>query len=162
MPILEQLAGLFGIKSKPKPSFKNYRILYVEDNPTDRYLIEKTLAKRDFQVTTATSAEEGWDVILREKPDLILLDIILPGMTGLELCKKLKSDPATKDIPIIFLTGADTPSNVVDCYHFGGEDFVNKKVSPRILLSQIEYTLQEQSSAMGAEIDKGGRVKDLE
>ena len=73
----------------------------------------------------------------------IFADVVLPGISGIEVCKKLKKDDKTKNIPIIFLTGMDTPKNLIDCYEYGAEDFLNKGVSPKILLSQIEQTLRE-------------------
>src|SRR5579859_7134612 len=85
------------------------RILIVEDDPASRLLTTATLEEDGFVVEAATTAEEALVMIGREKPDLILTDIQLPGMTGLELTIKLKAEPATSSIPVVALTGHTMP-----------------------------------------------------
>ena len=81
------------------------------------------------------------EIIQKEKPDLVLLDVVLPGMSGLEVCKQLKRNPKTERIPVIFITGLDTPKNLIDCYEYGAEDFLSKSISSRLLIHQIDQTL---------------------
>ncbi len=130
-------------RRKPREEFRNRRILFIEDNEVERRLIEKILTRREYRVILSSNGEAGLEIAQKEKPDLILLDVVLPGISGLEVCKRLKQDEETKNIPIIFLTGMDTPKNLIDCYEYGAEDFLNKAISPRLLIHQIELTLQD-------------------
>lgn len=128
------------------PENSNYSILYIEDDIKDRNRVEKIMTKRNIRVRFATDGETGLEMVHQEKPSLVLLDIVLPRMNGIEVCKQLKKDERTKNIPVIFLTDMDTPKNLIDCYEYGAEDFINKSISPRILTSLIELTLKEYSS----------------
>ena len=130
--------------------FKNRLILFVDDNEVDRRLIERILTKRNYRVILASDGETGLKMVQTEKPDLVLLDVVLPGISGIEVCKQLKKDPETKNIPVVFLTGMDTPKNLIDCYEYGAEDFLNKSISPRLLIHQIELTLLDFISPSGA------------
>jgi DNA-binding response OmpR family regulator len=76
--------------------------------------------------------------------------VILPGIKGREVCKRLKNDELTKNIPVIFITGMDTTKNLIDCYEYGADDFLNKSVSPRTLISQIELTLEDYISPVSS------------
>ena len=83
------------------------RIVYVEDNPANFMLVRKVLEVRaEYEVEQAASAEEGWDQILAAPPRLVLLDLDLPGMHGLDLARKLKADPRTSDIPIVAISAS--------------------------------------------------------
>lgn len=128
---------------EPREEFRNRRILFIDDNEVDRRLVEKILTKRAYRVILSSNGEAGLEIAQKEKPDLILLDVVLPGISGIEVCKRLKKDEETKNIPIIFLTEMDTPKNLIDCYEYGAEDFLNKSISPRLLIHQIEQTLQD-------------------
>ena len=145
----EGIKKILGIKRREE--FKNRLILFIDDNEVDRRFIEKILIKRDYRVVLANDGESGLETAQREKPDLILLDVVLPGISGIEVCKRLKKDDATKNIPVIFLTGMDTPKNLIDCYEYGAEDFLNKSISSRLLIHQIELTLQDYISPSSAD-----------
>ena len=119
-------------------------ILFVDDNEVQRKLISRTLSRRNYRVLLTDNGEKGVEMAKSEKPDLILLDIVLPGINGIEVCKRLKNDPATHNIPVLFLTGSDTPQNILDCYEFGAENYLNKSISTGALVSQIEMTLKER------------------
>ena len=134
-----KIKNLFG--KNHREIFKNRLILFIEDNEVDRRLVEKILIKKDYRVILASDGETGLKIAQTEKPDLVLLDVVLPGMSGLEVCKQLKKDPETKRIPVVFLTGMDTPKNLIDCYEYGAEDFLSKSISPRLLVHQLELTL---------------------
>lgn len=121
--------------------FKNRLILYIDDNEVDRRLIQKILTKKDYRVILSSNGESGLETIQKQKPDLVLLDVVLPGMSGIEVCKQLKKDSETEKIPVVFLTGRDTPKNLIDCYEYGAEDFLNKNISPGLLIHQIDQTL---------------------
>ena len=135
----EKIKKIFG-KGRRK-IFKNRLILYIDDNEVDRRLIQKILTKKDYRVILSSNGESGLEIIQKEKPDLVLLDVVLPGMSGLEVCKQLKRNPKTERIPVIFITGLDTPKNLIDCYEYGAEDFLSKSISSRLLIHQIDQTL---------------------
>ena len=118
-------------------------ILFVDDNDLQRKLISRILTKRNYRVLLSENGEQGLAIAKAEKPDLILLDIVLPGINGIEVCKRLKNDPTTSNIPVLFFTGSDTPQNILDCYEFGAENYLNKSISAGALISQIEMTLKE-------------------
>ena len=119
-------------------------VLYIDDNELQLKLIERNLSKKKYRVLLAENGLKGIEIARKEKPDIILLDIVLPGINGIEVCKKLKNDPQTKDIPVLFLSGSDAPQNILDCYEFGAENYLNKSISPHELVKQIELTIKEQ------------------
>ncbi len=118
------------------------RILFIDDNPVDRTLIERLLLKYDFQVFLAESANEGLDLAEQKLPDLILLDILLPGMSGIEVCKKLKNKEKTSQIPVIFYTSIDTPKHLIDYKSYGAVDYVQKTDPPEVLINQVRIALK--------------------
>ncbi|MFH1359564.1 MAG: response regulator [Candidatus Omnitrophota bacterium] len=121
----------------------NRRILTIEDDEAQRNLIRKTLEKRNYSVLMAAGGEKGLEMAREERPDLILLDVVMPGLKGNEVCKRLKADLRTKDIPILFLTSADSPKEVIDQYDVGAEVHLAKPISPKELIAQIEITFQD-------------------
>ena len=137
-------------KKKSKENLENYSILFIDDSEMDRRFIERIFTKRNFRVFLSADGEAGLEAAAKEKPDLILLDIVLPGISGIEVCKKLKKDEKTKDIPVVFLTGMDTPKNLIDCYEYGAEDFLNKSIHPKALISQVEQVIKDCSSGQNS------------
>ncbi len=135
----EKIKKIFG--RGRKEIFKNRLILYIDANEVDRRRIERILTKKDYRVILSSNGEEGLEIVQKQKPDLVLLDVVLPGISGIEICKQLKKEPETEKIPVVFLTGLDTPKNLIDCYEYGAEDFLNKNISPRLLVHQIDQTL---------------------
>lgn len=120
------------------------RILVVDDDQTTCALIRSVLSKKGFEVFTALNGQDGIDSARTHRPDLIFLDCLLPDINGLEVGKKLKQNETTRDIPIYFLTGVDTPKNIIDAYDLGAENYLVKPISPRELVSQVEESLRER------------------
>jgi DNA-binding response OmpR family regulator len=118
------------------------KILFIDDNPVDRTLISRLLTKHDFYVVLAEDGASGFKMAQDEKPDLILLDILLPHISGIELCKKLKKIPVTQQIPIIFYTSIDTPKHLIDYTSYGAEDYIQKTMPPEELVSAIKSLLK--------------------
>ena len=116
-------------------------ILFIDDNPVDRTIIERLLNKHNFNVLLAPTAEEGLELAEEHTPDLILLDILLPGISGIEVCKKLKSNSLTSKIPVIFYTSIDTPKHLIDYRSYGAIDYLQKTMLPEVVLAQIEKAL---------------------
>ena len=119
------------------------RILTIEDDETQRTLIKKILERRDYAVLTAEDGETGLSLAKDEKPDLILLDVVMPGINGKEVCQRLKSDDRTKDIPILFLTTKDSPKDIIEHYDLGAEIHLTKPINPKELINQIEISFEE-------------------
>jgi DNA-binding response OmpR family regulator len=117
-------------------------ILFVDDNPVDRTLIQRLLAKNGFNVILAEDGPAGMRMAKENRLDLILLDILLPHISGIELCQKFKEDVATFDIPIIFYTSLDTPKNLIDYASYGACDYIQKTTSPEDLIASIKAVLE--------------------
>lgn len=120
--------------------FHDKRILAIDDDRGQRAMIQKTLEGRGFTVLTAENGKEGLDLALSEVPDLIILDAVMPEMRGEEVCKRLKANLRTKDIPVLFLTSMDDPKDVIAHYDLGAEIHLTKPINPTELLAQIEIT----------------------
>ena len=133
------------IKSEPRLKEAIQKtILVIEDGEVERKVISHTLEKRGYRVLTAADGESGFKTAQEQKPDLILLDIILPDTLGTEVCKKLKMEHSTQNIPVIFLTAKDTPNNVIDSYEVGAEYFLAKPISAKTLIQQVEMTFKDR------------------
>lgn len=116
-------------------------ILFIDDNPVDRTLISRLLSKYDFNVLLAEDGPEGLRKAQENKLDLILLDILLPGISGIELCKKFKKNLATQNIPVIFYTSIDTPKHLIDYTSYGARDYIQKTTPPEELVASIRAVL---------------------
>jgi CheY-like chemotaxis protein len=114
------------------------KILLVEDDTIQIELIKKNLEPQGHVVINAKNGQEGIKLAREAKPDLILMDMIMPGMHGLEATIKLKEDPATMDIPIMALTIMSSPKFVQECYRAGIIGYIKKPYDPKILLDSIE------------------------
>ena len=125
-----------------KPSQK---ILIVDDGEVERKYISRALEKGGYQVVTAENGEMGLKLAMEEKPDLVLLDFIMPGIHGDAVCKRLKMDEKTKRIPVVFLTGSVKPASVIQSYESGAEYYLSKPIGSKELLKQVEMILSEQS-----------------
>ncbi|RKY42548.1 MAG: two-component system response regulator [Candidatus Omnitrophota bacterium] len=117
------------------------KILIVDDEEKVRRLIETTLSIGDFQIFQAKNGEEALKIAQEEKPALILLDIMMPGMDGFEVCKRLKSNSETKSSYIIMLTAKGQKQNIEKGYAVGTDDYFVKPFSPMELLNKVEQVL---------------------
>jgi CheY-like chemotaxis protein len=128
---------------KKEAKFNNCTVLVVEDNVIDRKIIVKALSALGCKVMIAENGSEGYVKALSHKPNIILSDCNMPYMDGVEMCRQLKEDEKTRDIPVVFLTGVDSPRNVVDCFSLEAENFMCKPINPKELNGQIEQLLRE-------------------
>ncbi|HNV23729.1 MAG TPA: response regulator [Candidatus Omnitrophota bacterium] len=133
------LNKIFNKKKQPLSLRKT--ILVVEDNEVDRTIIQKTLEKEGYSVFWAENGAVGLKKAKEQKPDLILLDCEMPIMDGQETCRRIKEDADLKNIPVLFLTGLNTPKNVVECFDLDAENFLAKPVNPSMLITQINTIL---------------------
>jgi two-component system alkaline phosphatase synthesis response regulator PhoP len=136
------------------------KILVVEDEEDIRELVGYNLVKQGYQAILAASAEDGLKKIRIEVPDLIVLDLMLPGMDGLELCRGLKRDLATQSIPIVMLTAKGEETDIVAGLELGAEDYITKPFSPRILLARIR-TILRRKTAILADDNTSLRIKNM-
>lgn len=113
------------------------RVLVVDDVLANVKLLEARLTAEYFEVVTAMSGQEALDVCARAQCDIVLLDIMMPGMDGFEVCRRLKADPATHHIPIVIITALDQPSDRVKGLEAGADDFLTKPVSDIALLARV-------------------------
>lgn len=118
------------------------RILIVEDEEDILALVHYNLSRDGFDVLTATSGEEGVRVVHDETPDLVVLDLMLPGMDGLEVCRTLKGNPELRDIPVIMLTAKGEESDIVAGLEMGAADYVTKPFSPKVLRARVKAVLR--------------------
>jgi len=118
-------------------------ILIVDDTTSNLDILIELL--QDYDVIDATNGEDALEIANEEKIDLILLDIMMPNMDGYEVCKRLKSNDATKDIPIIFITGKTDEESIEKAYELGGSDYVTKPFLPLELKARVkkELTIQD-------------------
>ena len=117
-------------------------ILIVDDTPTNVELVESILSAEGFRTLTASDGGGARALCRAEHPDLILLDVMMPGETGFETCAKLKSDPATADIPIIFLSALDDVKSKVAGLKIGGVDYIAKPVHGEEVLARVRVHLR--------------------
>jgi two-component system alkaline phosphatase synthesis response regulator PhoP len=122
-------------------------ILAVEDDEDILQLLKYNLTKEGYRVTGVTSAEEGLQIIRSTAPDLILLDLMLPGIDGLEVCRRLKMDAKTRQVPIIMLTAKGEETDIVTGLELGAEDYITKPFSTRVLLARVRAVLRRRSTA---------------
>ena len=125
-------------------------ILIVEDDPDIIELLQYTLEREGYPVLVAQDGEKGLAEARRRKPGLILLDLMLPGLDGLGVCKALRADGATQSIPIVMLTAKGEESDVVVGLEFGADDYVRKPFSPRELVARIRTVLRRNHSTPSA------------
>lgn len=118
------------------------KVLIVEDERDILQLVKLYLEKEGFQVITAMAGPDGLKVAKEEKPDLVVLDLMLPGIDGLEVCKRLRSVPDTALLPIIMLTAKAEESDTVIGLELGADDYVTKPFSPKALVARIKALLR--------------------
>ncbi|HEY5998680.1 MAG TPA: response regulator transcription factor [bacterium] len=142
------------------------KVLVVEDEESILELIRDSIGREGFVVATATSGEEALAQVNEEAPDLILLDLMLPGISGLEVCRRLKAQPATADIPVLMLSARDGESDVIAGLEIGADDYLTKPFSPRILAARLRAALRRrEGGAQAAErtqVSAGGVTLDRE
>ena len=116
-------------------------ILVIDDAPANLLIIEDLLGDL-YQLHTCDSGEEGLVYLASSKVDLILLDVVMNGIDGFEVCRRLKADPATQDIPILFISGLESAADETYGLSLGAEDFIHKPFSPPVVLARVRNHLQ--------------------
>lgn len=122
------------------------RILVVDDEEDILELVRFNLAREGYPIICTTSGEESLKIAQKEHPDLIVLDLMLPGIDGLDVAKALKNDIKTRDIPIIMLTAKGEEADIVTGLELGADDYVTKPFSPRVLVARVRAVLRRGAS----------------
>ena len=121
-------------------------VLVVDDEPHILELVEYNLRKEGYAVTCVASGEEALAATATKLPDLVVLDLMLPGLDGLEVCRRLKADPTTQGLPIVMLTARGSEADIVSGLELGAADYVTKPFSPRVLTARIKAVLRRDLS----------------
>lgn len=135
-------------------------VLIVDDDPNNIKLICDTLKEENYEFAFATNGTQALEFVSGGIPDLILMDIKMPGMDGFEVCKRLKASPETKDIPIIFLTILDEPKNIVGGLALGAVDYVTRPFHGPELISRVRTHLELKKSR-DTIMEQNKELKDL-
>lgn len=122
----------------------NEHVLLIEDDEDIRELVRYNLEKEGYAVSCAESGEIGMNRARTDATDLVILDIMLPGVDGLTVCRNLKVDQATRKIPVIMLTAKSDDADIVTGLEVGADDYVTKPFSPRVLLARIRTALRRK------------------
>jgi two-component system, OmpR family, alkaline phosphatase synthesis response regulator PhoP len=122
------------------------KILIADDEPDILEIIEYNLQAEGFEVITAKNGNEAIDKAKRHQPDLIILDIMMPGKTGMEVCNLLRQQPAFKNTLIIFLTALSDESTEVKGLESGADDYLTKPISPKVLVSKVNALFRRFSN----------------
>jgi two-component system phosphate regulon response regulator PhoB len=118
------------------------KIVVIEDEPDIVEVVTYNLKREGFNVISVDRGDEGLNVIRNEAPNLVILDLMLPGMDGLSICQQMKSDPIVRDIPVIIISAKGEESDVVIGLELGADDYLAKPFSPRELLARIKAVLR--------------------
>ncbi len=118
------------------------QILIVDDNPANLDIFETRLAAHGYDTITASDGAEGLAVAMERKPDLILLDIMMPKMDGIEVCRRLKGDPSLPFMPIILVTAKAEAEDVVAGLEAGGDEYLTKPVDQKALVARVKSMLR--------------------
>lgn len=113
------------------------KILVVDDSPTERFFLVDLLSKKGYPVITASSGEEALESVRKERPGAIVLDVVLPGLSGFQITRALSRDPETHGIPIILCSSKNTETDRIWGLRQGASEYLTKPVSPEQLLERI-------------------------
>jgi two-component system, OmpR family, alkaline phosphatase synthesis response regulator PhoP len=129
-------------------------ILVIEDDPDIRELISYNLGKDGYTVAQAATGEEGLRLASESAPDIIVLDVMLPGMDGLEILRRLKKNPDLLHVPVILSTARGEDADIVSGLELGADDYVTKPFSPKVLVARVRTALRRQSESAESTADK--------
>ncbi len=121
---------------------QNACILIVDDNPVNIQVLGKILEDAGYRTAAALNGYDAFEFIKEEKPDLILLDVMMPKIDGFQVCRQLKGDESTKEVPVIFLTAKNDNESIVNGFNVGGVDYISKPYNSAELLARIKTHLE--------------------
>lgn len=144
-------------------------ILIVDDTPENLTVLTRMLAERGYQVYPAINGQIALNAVRKTLPDLVLLDILMPGMNGYEVCKRLKADERTRDVPVLFISALDETMDKVKAFVVGGVDYITKpfqmeevlaRVRTHLMLRNMQKRLQDQNTSLQEEIVERKRIEE--
>lgn len=145
------------------PTLEAQTIMIVDDNPTNLEVLSEALTNVGFRVVIAVDGQSALDQIKYRPPELILLDVMMPGINGYETCHQLKSDPSTRDIPVLFMTALSDADNTAQGLSLGAVDYISKpfqqkeviaRVKTHLQLAHFSKTLKEQNHLLSQEVER--------
>lgn len=142
-----------------------YKILLVDDEPDILEFLSYNLKKEGFNVFTANNGKEAVVIAKKENPHLIILDVMMPDMDGIETCREIRDIPGLKDVMIAFLTARNEDYSQIAGFEVGADDYINKPIKPRVLISRIKALLRRGGSTettSNDKVDMGGIKIDRE
>ena len=122
--------------------YSSYNVLAVDDIPLNLLLVTKMLSRFNFQLRTAANGQLALDAVAQKKPDLILLDLMMPGIDGFEVIRRLRANPETADIQIVILSALNSNEDIVKGFKVGANDFIMKPIIMEKLLSCVVTQMQ--------------------
>ena len=154
------------MRTEPRhPQRRREKIVVIEDEADILELIEYNLAREGYRVTACSDGEQGLHAARKADPDLILLDVMLPGIDGFEVCRQLRRDPLTRSVPVVFLTAKAEEADVILGLGLGADDYVAKPFRPRELIARVQAVLRRGPSRgeepSGERLVRGDLVIDM-
>ncbi len=122
--------------------YSKYNVLAVDDIPLNLLLVQKMLGRFNFRMRTAANGQQALDAVAQEKPDLILLDLMMPGIDGFEVLRRLRANPDTADIQVVILSALNSNEDVVKGFEAGANDFIMKPIIMEKLLTCVVTQMQ--------------------
>ncbi len=138
------------------------KVLIVDDEADILEIISYNLIKEGYEIQTAKNGIEGLDKVQPFKPDLVILDIMMPKMSGVEVCKILRSKPEYNDTLIIFLTALNDESSQIKGLETGADDYISKPISPKVLVSRVNAIFRRLNKEEGKTLKAGNMIIDPE
>src|SRR5438309_5319749 len=130
-----------------RPQLATPKVLIAEDNPQAAELIQDYLDGAGWELRVAADGDETLRLVKEWKPDVLLLDIMMPKLSGFEVCKRLRADPATRDLPVLMITALDQPSDVDRAVDAGTNDFLTKPIHKTDLVLRVRAMLESRRQA---------------
>lgn len=137
----------------------NRTVLIVEDEQEIADLVKFHLQREGIEVTMTRSGRKALDLVRQSKPDLVILDLMLPDLDGLEVCRRLREHDDTKEIPIVILTSRGTEADIVAGIEMGADDYVTKPFSPRVLMARIQNAMRKRVNPGGESQQEGVLIR---
>jgi two-component system phosphate regulon response regulator PhoB len=139
------------------------KVAVIEDEVDILEVLRHNLSREGYKVLTSRDGEEGLALVRKEAPEIVLLDLMLPGLDGIEVCRRLKQDPVTRPIPVIMVTAKGEEADIVLGLGVGADDYITKPFSPRELVARVKAVLRRgpfREEASGERVVRGGVVVD--
>jgi len=154
LPDIQPIGIVVSILTAQKTeNMRKAHILIIEDDDDIRELLQCNLEREGYRISGVATGEEGLDRARTDLPDIVLLDLMLPGIDGLDVCRTLKNENRTRQIPIVMLTAKTEEADIVAGLEIGADDYVTKPFSPRVLTARVKAILRRQARVNTSDSD---------